>query len=497
MYVCGETNLLINWIDELGVEELRKRPRLLWAQAWSLTTTGRVAEAQSLLDRYDRADRDDDTPRDSQEEALLLAVRSRIAAYRGDSRAAIVLGEQSLKLLDTENLTRTHGDVVLSLGFAHRSLGHTREAAAHFAEAARLGRQYGNVQAARWGVRYLAVTRMSEGRLNEAEALIDEDLERVRRESADPGSILSALLVGKAEILYQRNRCTEAHAALDKAIPLIQGMGDAKMLSNAYAAMGRLLQAEGHHLHAREKMRRSEELLTMLVPGANVAMMALAQGDLAGAERWARMSGFSVDDEPDSTRGEFEQETFARIMLAVEPGPATFGLIDRLIADSDASGRFGRSLELHLARAEAAWRYGRPGEARTSVLQALRIARDEGFIRPFLNHGAPMQAILRDLVRERDVLDAASRAFALSLIAAAGNETDAATGADTLIEALTDRQAEILRLLADGQSNRDIADRLSIAEGTVKAHMHQLFGKLAARNRTEAVANARQLQLLG
>jgi LuxR family maltose regulon positive regulatory protein len=65
-----------------------------------------------------------------------------------------------------------------------------------------------------------------------------------------------------------------------------------------------------------------------------------------------------------------------------------------------------------------------------------------------------------------------------------------------LAEALTGRQLEILQLLADGRSNREIADALYIAEGTVKAHMHQLFGKLVARNRTEAVANARDLSLI-
>ena len=106
-----------------------------------------------------------------------------------------------------------------------------------------------------------------------------------------------------------------------------------------------------------------------------------------------------------------------------------------------------------------------------------------------------MRALLRDLVRDRDALDDMGRGFALELIASFPAPADAPNGA-ALDEPLTSRQREILHLLAQGHSNREIADELYIAEGTVKAHMHQLFGKLVARNRTEAVANARDLDLI-
>ena len=492
MYVCGETNALVSWIDEIGIDEVRRRPRLLWAQAWALTTSGRVDQAQVLLDRYGELGLT--TAPDA--EALMLAVRSRLAAYRGDNRAAIEFGERSLAMLDPTLHGQTQGDVVLSMGFAHRSLGQSSKAAARFAEAARLGRTYGNVQAARWGVRYLAVTRMSEGSLTEAEALLDEDLDRVRRESADPGNILSALLVGKAEIHYLRNELDSAHAALGQAIRLIQGMGDAKMLSNAYAILGKVLQAQGDAEGATDYIRRSESVFALLVPGANVALLALAQGKLASALRWATQSGFTLADQPDASRGEFEQETYARIMLAAEPGPASFALIDRLIADADITARFGRSLDMHLARAVAAQTTGHEHEARHSLVVAIRHARDERIIRPFLNNGAPMHSLLRDFVRRRDQLDPRDRQFALSLIASFGLVESEPGNADPLLEPLTDRQRDILQLLADGHANREIAKHLSIAEGTVKAHLNQVFGKLGARNRTEAVATARQLGML-
>ena len=85
---------------------------------------------------------------------------------------------------------------------------------------------------------------MSQVRLNEADAIVDEDLDRVRQELSDPGSMLPALLINKAEILVERNDLAMARSLLKQAIPVVQSIGDAKMLMNAYVAMGQLLQAE-------------------------------------------------------------------------------------------------------------------------------------------------------------------------------------------------------------------------------------------------------------
>ena len=106
-----------------------------------------------------------------------------------------------------------------------------------------------------------------------------------------------------------------------------------------------------------------------------------------------------------------------------------------------------------------------------------------------------MQALLRDLVRDRIAVDGPARQHVLNLLRQFPGESSQSPTA-ILPEPLTARQLEILRLLAEGRSNRDIAADLYIAEGTVKAHMHQIFGKLAARNRTEAVTAARELHLL-
>ena len=177
MFACGEANLLASWIDRLPDEVISERPSLIRVHAWALTTVGQIDRAERLMlhvcDVFD-SKRAEDSPEPVQErDAQLTAVRARIAAYRGDHPATIDHGRQALGLLDPLRHGKIHGDVVLSIGFAERALGNTDAAAAAFADAARLGRLHGNIQAARWGVRYLALTRVSQGRLNEAEAIVD------------------------------------------------------------------------------------------------------------------------------------------------------------------------------------------------------------------------------------------------------------------------------------------------------------------------------------
>ncbi|MEJ7901052.1 MAG: LuxR C-terminal-related transcriptional regulator, partial [Thermomicrobiales bacterium] len=414
----------------------------------------------------------------------------------GDHPATIQHGREALELLDPLRHGKIHGDVVLSIGFAERALGNTDAAATAFAEAARLGRLHGNIQAARWGVRYLAVTRMSQGRLNEAEAIVDEDLDRVRQDLADPGSMLPALLISKAEILVERNDLAQARSLLEQVIPLVQAVGDAKMLMNAYIAMGQLLQAEGRALEAREKIRRAEQVFPTAVPGARTDWLASMQGAVDEARRWASASGFNVEDPADSVRGEYEQAVFARIIALANASPASLALLDRLIEDAEQRGQFGRAIELLTIQAVAAHRAGDQERARHSLCQALIYAHPEGFIRVFLNEGRDMQVLLRELARDRSAVDGQTRHYVMDLLTRFPGDSGLAQAGTTLAEPLTSRQLEILHLLAEGRSNREIATQLYIAEGTVKAHMHQLFGKLMARNRTEAVANARELHLL-
>lgn len=508
IFECAETTQAVRWIEQLPRNSVIQRPRLASWYAWALTLIGRLNDAEFVIEQLSRVERRHlgGEPRPTAHEdleAVIAAIRARIAAYRMDHQATIVQAKLALELIDPVTSGRLAAETMNSLGFAYRALGRTEQAAAAFVEAARLGRTFFHASAARWSTRYLVVTRIEQGRLREAESLLEQDLERVRQDPRDPGTSLAALHIGWAEVLIEQNRLAEGRDALDPAIPLIQRVGDAKMLMNAYVAQAMLLHAEGRPAEARDRMRRAEDIFCGPNKGARSAWLALTQGDAAAALRWARTSGFSVDDPADATRDEHDQMIFARIMARTAYSAKARGLLERLLAAAEAEGRMGRCIELLNILAVTEYQQGDRERARAHLLRSLELAHHEGFVRIFLDEGPDLRAILRDLLRDRHLGNDDLRAYMLTLMREFGNEPSSATdpgngtgGGNGLAEPLTGRQIEILSMIAAGRSNREIARDLFIAEGTVKAHVHQVFGKLMARNRTEAVARARELDLL-
>ena len=489
MFTCGRATQLVEWIDQLPEDSMRNGD-ILRVQAWALTSLGRLDQADRLLQRALNVDN-----LDPESQGLLLAVQARLAAYRGNHAATITFGEQASALLDPLRQPRVAGDILLSMGFAWWSLGELDQATEAFAEAARLGRLHGNDQAARWGSRYGALARLAQGRLREAEAIVEEDLARLDS-SQETSATRAALLVTRGEIQIERGDFAGARASLDEALPVVQREADAKTLMNAYAALGILYALEGNFEAATEKTRRAEDVFPQTIRGWRQARLDLLQGNLLAAERWARRSGFTVDDAADLTRGEDEQLTFARIMAQTDPSLATLSLLDRLLDEAEAGGRYFRALQVLLLQAVVQQRLGNEAAAQAALCRAIAGARIEGFVKVFLSQGADLAPMLRDLLRGREMSDI-DRQFVRDILARMSSSVDPVEpSVQALPESLTSRQLEILRLVAAGQSNRAIAEALFISEGTVKAHVHQITGKLLARNRTEAVATARSLQLI-
>lgn len=503
MTACGQTNLVIQWLEQLPRRTLPNYPRTLRWYAWALTLANRADDAEALVIHLERnhvpmADGTGDDRQDLDSE--LCAIRSRIAAYRGDHRATIAHGEAALSILDPVRKASVRADVALSLGYAHRALGDPNVAADHFRRAAQLGQASGNLNAALWGMRYLAATLVWQGQLRAAEALIERELARQAATGREPGPLEAALLIGRGEIAYEKNDLVASRAATDAAMPLIQEGGDAKMLMNGLITLTMLDAAAGRFDEAAANVRRADSIFGGLFTRATGARIALMRGDLAEAERWAKTSGFDIADDADFARGEAEQTIFTRIMLAIDSTDAPIRLAGRLLHRAEADGRVTRSIELLTMLAIAHHQRGDHDASHQYMIRALRLAQPEGYVRSIIHESPGVAAVLRDLLRQSRDLDEVLRRHGMRLLTALAPVAQGVDGhsdnGNGMAEPLSGRQLEILRLLAAGHSNRDIADRLFIAEGTVKAHLHQVFGKLLARNRTEAVNNARELNLL-
>jgi LuxR family maltose regulon positive regulatory protein len=209
--------------------------------------------------------------------------------------------------------------------------------------------------------------------------------------------------------------------------------------------------------------------------------------------------------------------TLARVLIAEgrrhpESGAidAAHTILERLRQEAEANGRRGSLIEILALTALADAAAGQRDQAVRVLQQALRLAAPEGYARIFLDEGAPMRVLLAECrwhianqQHSTGTGDVPSLLiYIVELLAAFGDARcaiydlrDDATPIVNMVEALSDRELEVLHLIADGASNQAIAEQLVISIGTVKSHINHILGKLAARNRTEAVSRARELGL--
>jgi LuxR family transcriptional regulator, maltose regulon positive regulatory protein len=512
---------LRRWLSTLPAEVLRARPRLCLAQGFNAVVSGQVEAIEPLLDDAERAlaaaGRQPPEPPVGPAGGVLANVpagiaflRAELARLRGDTaraadwdrQARAGLGESDfyLRTLVDANLAVTHW-LRGQPGQAERSLAEAlaeRRAAGEGYLATRVGHDLGQVQRA-------------QGNLDAALATYRQALDIAGEVSSQPPH-LGMAHVGLAEVLYERD---ELAAALDHAtrgVALCRLLAFTPPLAAGLAILARIRQAHGDAAAAMAAMGEagqaepSPQVVALLNPvPAQRARLLLAQGDVTAAGQWAKAAGLSPEDEPDYPR-EPAYLLLARVLLAQDrPGPA-LTLLERLLAIAASQGRTGSVIEIQALRALALAARGDHAGALGALAEAVTAACPQGYVRVFADEGAPMRALLTRLSAARKDQRAPARHLDPDYLAgllracgqagAAAPSRRAAAARPGLPEPLTDREMEVLRLLAAGRSNQRIAHELVVALDTVKKHVTHILGKLGAANRTEAVARARQLGLI-
>src|SRR5215208_4493349 len=221
------------------------------------------------------------------------------------------------------------------------------------------------------------------------------------------------------------------------------------------------------------------------------ARLYLMSGDLASASSEHERAAATGEVRPYSRA--LERLTLARLLIARnEPGEALH-LLERL---DETVRTVGRRIEILTLQSLALWAENNKERAVSTLTQALALAEPEGYVRTFADEGSPMAEILPATLeaRRRNRLDPPVPArYLRKLVAALERDgTDKASPEAVLSE----RELEVLTLVAAGKSNRRIAADLFVSVGTVKTHINNLYRKLDAHSRTQAVARARELKLL-
>ena len=229
---------------------------------------------------------------------------------------------------------------------------------------------------------------------------------------------------------------------------------------------------------------------------------------------WAHGRGLSVDDDLSYLR-EFEHVTLARVLIARHKSDRAersiheaVGLLERLLKAAEEGGRTGSVIEIRVLQGLAHEAQGDISAALMPLQQALTLAEPQGYVRVFVDEGAPMAELLTRMNASRESGTLRVKEYIHKLLAAFGDtngfhpshlhfaQAQVSFIPQPLVEPLSQRELKVLQLIAQGLSNREIGERLFLALSTVKGYNQKIFDKLQVQSRTEAIVRARELGLL-
>jgi LuxR family maltose regulon positive regulatory protein len=498
----GELSTLLGWLKALPDAVVRKHPQLCRDYGWVLTLSGQLDAAAPYLECAEQALQGDDAKL-----GQVIVAQAYLARARGEYLQAIALSQKALRLIDEAD-TLSYGLVTFTLGFAHFNAGHLAEAEQALLEACQAARASGNDFTRLTALALLGAIQNNQGKLHRAAESCRQALQEAQ------GSPMAAQVQEfLADILYEWNDLEGAAAQLAQALKASQYLGNRAIQLEIRRALARLKQAQGNPAAALEELGELHQLAQQSEssPGraqvaACHAAIAMAQGNLASASHWVQQMKEEIDP---ATLGLQYSLIQARLLLAqgkqAQAGEMLTGLYE-------AVSRAGLVSNMIEARALQALAATTPTDALHFLEVALVQAQTEGFIRTFVDKGEPMRLLISDfrLQIEKRPGHAAGeamqemKAYIAQLLAAFSKSSNALVPQSTiknqkskiLIEPLSGRELEILRLLAVGLSNRAIAERLVISVGTAKSHVHHILEKMGSDSRMQAVAKARELGLL-
>ncbi len=523
----GEVATIRRWIESLPDGLVQARPALCGYHAWCLVQGGRPLEAAQA--RIDLA-----------QPGQASAVRSFIHIHRGQIASARVLAQEATdKLPEGETFFRTLARWELEVcDLADADL---TTAARRLESFTNTGQTGDNLVFTVLAISSLARMRQRQGQLHEAKEIYQRAIALASDPQGNPLPVAGASMIGLGSLRYEWNDLVEAERLVTRGIELATRWSEIDAIEG-YLTLSRIRLLQGESDEVEAAMENARRVVRQFYTGtfSDLAVELflidqwIAQGDVDRAARWLEEQGLLAEaanhrallaglSTLEYHLGHHRFLAVARLWLAQGRSQEALGLMDSLLAIMTERGwrRNRREIELQSLRALALQGTGRTDEALAALETALELAEPGGYIRTFVDQGRPMARLLH-IAAARGIRPA----YAGTLLAAwpvAGEDSqgrqdwqDAQDGAGVhpvhaanhpsalstqhsapLIEPLSQRELEVLGLIATGLTDREIAEQLVLSPQTVKVHARNIYDKLEVGNRTQAAARARALGLLG
>ena len=513
------------WMDRLPLETMEMHPWLCVYRAWVGFETGQREMAEEHLQTVERSVERSLGAGDPQRQYIqghIAALRAYEAFPAGNIPQVLEMGQRALSLLPADDRMRSSAAIVL--GAAYWASGDVIQAEWSFRMAREAALKISSVRAVP-ATCYIGLQQVKQGRLQDAIDTFQDGLRMATLPNGNETFLAGFANLRLGDMHRERNDLALACHYLTRGMEQCVHLSQVDVLTDAYVCLGRYQLTVGDLDNLSETLQMADRVVQPTKVDAWVTCWLddlrlrfwLAAGNLGEANRWAQKSGLSPEG-PLSYQHDLHHQNLARVLvaqgrltdskLAYEKASA---LLARLCAAAEQAAWVHEEIRILILQAVNEQAHHKSISALKSLSRAVSLAEPGGYVRVFLDEGEILYGLLATLEKslrndghelgdQQGERQAAVRKYVIRLVSAfedgAEHLSRTARHTPTLIESLSVREMEVLKLLAAGCADKQIAENLVISRETVHKHLKNIYGKLGVHSRTEAIARARELDLV-